>query len=442
MIRVIHRTIWRFISLLIAGLLSAAAVGAIIMLPRHNTAAQEKSPQPKSGQCPACKLMEDHYVNIPYFAESGGMASTLSLNNNMKEATTVKITIFNSKGESFQLPPVALPGERITRLNLKDLAKEARGDFGSGNIQIYYRGPAMGVTSQVSIVSIKQRLSFESMAAEAAMFASNRLNGIVWVPDDLTQASVALTNVASSVLTVTATSGLESNKKVKAIKLEPRETLVLDLREFVDARRTVFRAALVSLEHGGAPGDLLTTGFALNEKTGFSCSLTFIDPATIKSTRLAGAHLRFGRANDKEGLPSGTIFRAPLLLANVSDAPTDARVSVDYTIESTPNRIELDPVTLAAQEVREIDLAKEMERRGVSGSVENAGVDINYNSAAGSVIGRLTSFDASGDLCFEVPIKDPLSGMNRVGGSYPWRLDQGYTSVLHLKNTIGETVYA
>src|SRR5215211_4864157 len=83
-----------------------------------------------------------------------------------------------------------------------------------------------------------------------------------------------------------------------------------------------------------------------------------------------------------------------------------------------------------------------MERRGVSGPVENAGVDVTYNGVAGSVIGRLTSLDASGDLCFEVPIKDPLSGMNRVGGSYPWRLDQGYTSVLQLKNTIGETVYA
>jgi hypothetical protein len=341
-----------------------------------------------------------------------------------------------------QLPPVKLPGEQITRLSLKDLTREARGDFGSGNIQIYYRGSAMGVTAQVSVASIKERLSFESMAAEAAMFASNKLNGIVWVPDDRTQANVALTNVASSVLTITATSGVDSNKKVKPIKLEPRETLVLDLKEFFDGRKATARAALVRLEHSGAPGDLLTTGFALNEKTGFASSLTFIDPATIKSTRLAGAHLRFGKAHEREGFPAGTTFRAPLVLANVGDVPTEARVSVDYTIAATANRVDLEPLTLAAQEVRELDLAKEMARRGLPGPVENAGVDINYSSVAGSVIGRLASFDASGDLSFEVPIKDPLSGMNRVGGSYPWRLDQGYTSVLQLKNTIGETVYA
>jgi hypothetical protein len=32
--------------------------------------------------------------------------------------------------------------------------------------------------------------------------------------------------------------------------------------------------------------------------------------------------------------------------------------------------------------------------------------------------------------------------MNPVGGSYPWRLDSGYNTVVHLKNTIGKAVYA
>jgi len=58
------------------------------------------------------------------------------------------------------------------------------------------------------------------------------------------------------------------------------------------------------------------------------------------------------------------------------------------------------------------------------------------------VIGRLTSVDTTGDFSFEVPIKDPLAGMNRVSGSYPWRLDQGYNTVLHLKNTIDKEVNA
>lgn len=442
---------FRFLSLPLIGLLVAAMLYSAFVLTKRGAAAQEKSSQfalnknrrkQEPGKCPGCKQVDDHYVNIPYFSESSGMTSTLSLNNNMKEATEVKITIFNGKGESFEAPPVALQGESITRLSLKDLTKGARGDFNSGNIRIFYRGPAMGVTSQVSVVSTRERVSFESMASETMMFASSKLNGIAWVPDDRTQAGVALTNVASSTLTVTATSGRDPNRKVKPIKLDPRETRVIDLKEFIDVRRGSTASALIRLEHDGAPGALITTGFALNEKTGFSCGINFVDPATVKSSRLAGARLRFGKANDKEGFPSGATFRAPVVIANVSDAPTDARISVEYTFESAHYKVDLEPVTLAAQEIKEIDLTQEMERRGVSGPVDNAGVDIIYSGAAGSVIGRLVSVDASGDICFEVPIKDPLSGVNRVGGSYPWRLDQGYTSILHLKNTIGETVYA
>jgi len=449
--RALRATALRFLSLSLIGILVATTLYSYFVLTSHSTAAQGKSSQlalnknhvkQETSKCLSCKQVEDHFVNIPYFNESEKMTSTLSLNNNMKEATEVKITVFNGKGKLFEALPITLPGESITRLSLKDLTKDAKGDFNSGNIQIFYRGPALGVTSQVSIVSTRERMSFESMAAEAMMFASNKLNAIVWVPDNQTQGSVALTNVASSTLTVTATGGRDPNKEVKPIKLNPRETHVVDLNEFIDAREGSSASTLIRLEHDGAPGALITTGFALNEKTGFSCSLTFVDPATAKSNRLAGARLRFGKANAKEGFPSETTFRAPLVIANVSEIPTDVSIYVEYSVESGHNQVHLEPIMLAANEVKEIDLAQEMERRGVIGPVDNAGVDIIYGGVAGSVIGRLVSVDQSGDFSFEVPIKDPLSGVNRVGGSYPWRLDQGYDSVLHLKNTIGESVYA
>ena len=39
-------------------------------------------------------------------------------------------------------------------------------------------------------------------------------------------------------------------------------------------------------------------------------------------------------------------------------------------------------------------------------------------------------------------LKDPLAEPGRVGGSYPWRLQDGFTTVLPLKNTIDQQVYA
>jgi hypothetical protein len=58
----------------------------------------------------------------------------------------------------------------------------------------------------------------------------------------------------------------------------------------------------------------------------------------------------------------------------------------------------------------------------------------------GTVIGRLTSYDASGEHSFDVPIKDPEGGPSN--GSYPWRLDSGYSTVLHLKNTLDKEATA
>jgi hypothetical protein len=253
---------------------------------------------------------------------------------------------------------------------------------------------------------------------------------------------VALTNTASTALTVTISSGQDPRKQEKNINLNPRETNVVNLREFVAEPVRGPSATLLSLTHNGAPGALITTGFALNDQNGFASNLLFVDRATATSNKLAGAHVRIGQAAASDGFPAGTTFSAPLVVANTGDLPSEAHVAVDYTIDAAPHRVELTSFTLAAQEIKQLDLAQELAQRGVSGPVDEAGVDISYSGQTGAVIGRLTSVDGSGDYSFDVPIKDPLAGMNRVSGSYPWRLDQGYTTVLHLKNTIDKEVTA
>jgi hypothetical protein len=392
----------------------------------------------QSQACPSCHMpVEDHYLNFAYFVESGDLTSTLVLNNNTLDSQDVRVNIFNSKGQLFSLP-LSLPAQQVTRLNVRDLIKDVPGDFSSGNIQVFYHAIGMGVTGQVTVTSARQRYSFDSFPTETMMFASTRQDGILWLPDNRTQARVALTNTGSATFAATVSVG----QKQHNIKLDPRETKVINLKEFVGESGNGPSATLLNLTHTGAPGELIATGYTFNNQNGFASNILFTDRATLTSTKLAGAHLRFGSAQAGEGFPTGTVFSAPLVVANISDASSEVRVSVDYTVEAVPRRVELAPFTLAAQGIKQLDLADEMARRGVTGPVENAGVDISYTGAAGAVIGRLTSVDRSGDYSFDVPIKDPLAGMNRVGGSYPWRLDQGYTTVLHLKNTMDKAVYA
>lgn len=392
---------------------------------------QASGDKPLSATEAQMPMTEDHYINIPYFAESGGMSSTLTLNNNETQAMSAKVTIFNQKGKQLEVPPISLQPEQAARFSLKELTANAGEDFDFGNIQVFFHGTSMGITSQVSIVSVTHRLAFESVETQAMDFVSTTLNGIVWTPDNETKARLALTNTTSALLSVTVL----GNEKVQSIMLKARETRIIELEDFLEESR----ATLVTLDHHGPLGALIATGFALNERTGFSSNLNFVDCATARATRLAAAHVRFGLADSREGFPAGTNFRAPLVIANTMDMPTEAQISVTYTVHSAAKKVTLRPITLGAREVRLVELSQQMARKGVTGPVEDAGVDVSYTHMPGTVIGRLTSYDASGDYAFDVPVKDPLG---HGSGGYPWRLDNGFTTVVHLKNTLNKEAAA
>jgi hypothetical protein len=208
-------------------------------------------------------------------------------------------------------------------------------------------------------------------------------------------------------------------------------------------------AALVELQHDGMPGDIITTGFVLNLKEGYSSSFSMSDPAVMRSNNLSGAHFRFGGPDPGEEFPKGTNFRAPLFVANVGTQSVRTHVTVDYTplpgdrSEAQQGAVvTVKDLTIAPGQVQRVELTDELARLGVKGPVAEDGVDITYDGAPGSIIAELTSVDQSGNYSFEVPIKDP-SAMNVMDeGVYPWTLEGGTNTVVHLKNSTNEHAQA
>ena len=392
--------------------------------------------------------IEQHLVHIPFFVESDGFTSVLTLNNNMPQQTSVDVTLFNLNGQSLTLPTISLAPELPSRFDIDDLTRQAKaGQFSSGNLAFAFSGVEEGVTAQVSIISASRRQAFESSDNETDDFKTSRLDGILWAPDAQSKASLALTNTSNQPLTVsgsaTTSLGLQS---IKA-ELAPHATQVVDVTRFVitgalSGEPTNAAPALMTLLHGGNPGDLMVPGFVTNDKTGFSCNLPFVDGATMVSNHLAAAHIRMNQAAAIEGFPVGTRFSAPVVLANIGGASSQAAISVEYTLASIPHRIQLPSVTLGPREIQQIDLAQALAARGVLGPLDDAGIDIIYSGAPGTVIGRLTSLDQTRDFSFDVPVKDPLAGTNRVNGDYPWRLDSGFKTVVHIKNVLDAPVQA
>jgi hypothetical protein len=357
---------------------------------------------------------ELHIVHIPYFVNSEDMTSILTLNNNMIEEATATVTLFNAKGQPLVLPAVSLAPELPARFDLSQLANQP--DFESGSVQIAFNGMSMGITSQVSVISTARRVAFESVEDEAMDFSSSRLDGILWLPDHETQARIALTNTTTS--PVTATVSAAGHDEQRKVTLGPHETELVEANGFMESVLAHGApATLVSIQHDGSPGSVMVTGFAVNDERGFSTNFPFVDRTTLVSTKLAGAHVRAGLPNPGEGFPTGTRFSAPLILANAGAQLTQATVWLDYTMESIPHRIQVGIASLAPGQTRQFELSQALASRGIQGPLDDAGIDVTYTGQPGTVIGRLTSFDQTGDFAFDVPVKDPLAGMMTVGAA-------------------------
>jgi hypothetical protein len=390
-------------------------------------------------------MESDQMTNIPFFTLRDGMSSTLTLNNvDGLNPTKVTVTIYSMEGRALKLPPITLPPASVTKINLADVIMGE--EFDSGNIQVTFQGIPMAVTCQVSVST--QRVSFESREQDMMDFRSASLNGILSLPRPSADGFLAVTNVAKNRVTVQLTVGLQKED----IPLFSRETRLVKLNEQHD--KPLGLATLVKLQHNGLPGDVITTGFVLDMKAGYSSSFAMTDPLIARSSTLAGAHFRSGRPDPSEGFPESTQFRSPLLLANVSNNPVTAHLSVGYTVQEhlnmTPresrsgqedptkqdkfSNLAIKDLTIAPGAVERIELSAELSRHGATGPFAEAGVDIAYDASPGSVIGQLVSVDQSGDYSFEVPIKDPSAATEMIEGAYPWSLENGTSTVVHLKN--------
>jgi len=437
-----HRT---RIGLLVLVLTAAASGSARAQTsgqpPTSNGTAAVSGPTPPIPSQPVhLKLpVGDQMTNIPYFSLRDGMSSTLTLNNTAGAAIPVMVTIYNREGRSQQLAPITLDPHSFKQIELRDVV--ASDLFDSGSLQIGYGGTPMLVTCQLSVYSLDKRVSFEVREQAMMDFESPNLNGILSLPATSAEGFLAVTNVAANDVKVQVTSG-----KTKEFSLHPHETQLVKLNE--GDKEPL--AQMVKLRQNGKPGDVVSAGFVLDLKNGYSSRFTMEDPKLMRDSVLAGAHIRFGPPDPNEGFPPGTTFSSPLMVANVSNKPVNAHVSVDYTVKEKLAVTPIDPkkgdtqdkvsyvhvkdLTIAPGDVQRTDLAQEMARFNVPGPVEEASVEIAYDADPGALIGQLTSVDQSGDYSFEVPIKDPTAIGEWPQGVYPWTLENGTSSVLHLKN--------
>ena len=334
------------------------------------------APQAPSATNPAAGRTETpQNVNFPYYSLRDDCQSVLVLNYNGRVNTSkdVTVTFYDLGGASFQLPPVTIPTGDPVRIDAGQALQGLQSDFSQGSVNVSYTGTAMEITGQITITSTYRRYSIQSRMAVPGDYKSNVLASILWIPKSSMKASLVLSNVGTNPMnaSLSVVGGMHGRRDVR---LQSRETRVVDVSEVVHDNEP----HVLTIQHDSSAADLIGTGFVIDSDTGYSSDFNLIDSSAQISNTLVGVHFLWGQPAPAGGYPAGTLFKAPLILANVAADASQVKVAVDYTKGQETNRASLEPVVVASGEVRTLWLERELANAGVSDGVDDASVEIDY----------------------------------------------------------------
>ena len=431
------RAMRHLVALFTFGLLVAAGVMAT------SSTTADSFPQDQVSEPAVASLEKDHYLYTAFYSTRDGQKSTLALNNAFIRTLNARVTLYNKRGRALVVSNIDLAPASSGYFNVADWLSGPDAEvFSEGSLEVFFHGPNMGLGGQLVISDERRGISFDVPFTEDGDFGSSRLDSLWLALDDRTSAEVFLANTKADRLIVTPTFyvGGESVES-EPVVLGAHESTSLNIRQTLQELRVRSSMAVggISLRHTGPNGSLAVAGAIINRQTGFSSSLRFIDSSMQKSSTLHGAHLLVGRPSSRSGLPIKSRFAARAAVRNTTDLPVEVRTTFRYRTDGSADRaddtagsVELAPLILVANEVREIDLREVTTSMG-SRVLADAGLEIVHSGQPGSVVAAAVSFDQSGGQVFDVPIKDPMA-KKMAGGSHPWRIGGDERAVLHLKN--------
>jgi hypothetical protein len=371
-----------------------------------------------------------HWLVGSYYNTQDGMTATLLLNNKGIEPLEVRPTLYSMAGQELVLPLVIVEASSHRFINLSEWASIGGEGFESGSIRLFHYGKDLVLGAQIYLVDEAHSLSFEEKLAEVGRFDSRRLEGVWAMPSRNTAVKFALSNTTSSPLSVSArlTRSPHNTSDAQTFDLQPRETRLLDLEHDFGAGENSrgSEAIALSLEHTGAKEALLARAFISEAERGYSNLAQFSNPTLGKSKVLHGAGLRLGTV-------AGERLTPVVVVRNTATQTATLSVRVPYTrTDGTTGVVNLKAVRLKQNEVGLLDL-RQVERRSETEAIQTAGLEIEYDTPAGSVLASTHSESQSGNQVFRVPMWDVLAQRSPTGG-YPWRIEATSTTNAYIKN--------
>jgi hypothetical protein len=177
----------------------------------------------------------------------------------------------------------------------------------------------------------------------------------------------------------------------------------------------------VKLTTVGPAGSLRIAGFVVGGKPNFTSSIRFADPKKTVQPNLYATNLRLKNTDPR------------LLMENTGDSGVYAQPKFFPATGDQGNPIELPEIFLGPRQIVDVDLRPLTEAATVRTDLNSVSVLVSNSGAPGSLIGALYATDRIKRLSYDVPLRD--SGLMRTStGSYPWRVDGDYTTIVNITN--------
>jgi hypothetical protein len=356
------------------------------------------------------------------------------LNNNGVDPIAIAPVWFIEGKAPVEGRTLTLPPETMQYVNLNDLLRFPVPTERIGGLAIEFEGKLMELGGQVVLrhgipprradprlpTSSPGLAEFDSAGKSNNLdvpfsmtmdFKSTRQEA-TWTGSRDDEVELALANTAPQPIEVkiATPSGAES------IRMGAFQSRLLRLPA-VKANGTTAMWAVI--DSNGAPGDLRITGFS--SRRGEAARLIrFYDPDAIRQPHLFATGLRTRNA------------RADLAIKNTTPDTLNARPQF---LDGSSGHVlaELPPVTLRAGAAATLNLQSVL--TALAQQTEDASVSVRVESdgPAGGLIGSLYARDLKRGTLFDVPLRD--SGAARKStGSYPWRIDDDYQTVVSITN--------
>ena len=420
-----------FLGLLTLFIVSLSIYG-FIRLSSHAAAARSKDLAP----APTTDIgSADQHLFAAIYTTTGGQTSILGLNNSQNHPITAQVTLYNKHGAALAIPPITIDGHKNHGFDIADWVRNVDG-FEEGSLEVFYHDASMAMGAQETIIDANHSLSFDVHLQEPMDFMSPRADGLWWaLGDSNTNAQVFIANTRETQTTVTPIFYLDGvAHQGDAIILNGHESDVIDIKKALKKLHLSTTAiGGISLTSTNGPGGLAMVGVISNKQTGLSTTMRFIDQHSQHTTTLHGTNILIGKPGPDSGFASTTRFTPHVVVRNNSDQTVQIHPRIRYVLNDQPNVIDLAALSLAANQVRELDLTSAINTIG-NNTISDTGIEIDHTGNPGTVMAYASSIDQSGSSVFDVPIKDPTSEMGFKGGSYPWNIESDNRAVLHIKN--------